>query len=73
MLVKIGIAVEMKGVSPSTLRRWEKEEKTRPVGRTIGGHRRYKLIHLLGKMKGEEKRKKFVLGNARASSSVPVD
>jgi DNA-binding transcriptional MerR regulator len=27
MLVKIGIAPELIGISPSTLRRWEKEEK----------------------------------------------
>jgi len=43
MQVRIGIAAELQGVSPSTLRRWEKEEKIQSVERTVGGHRRYKL------------------------------
>ncbi|MCG3221623.1 MAG: MerR family DNA-binding transcriptional regulator [Candidatus Heimdallarchaeota archaeon] len=34
MLVRIGIAAQVKGVSSSTLRRWEKEEVMRPAGRT---------------------------------------
>ena len=42
MRVRIGIAAELKGVSSSTLRRWEKEGKLLPVERTMGGHRRYK-------------------------------
>ncbi len=49
MRIRIGIAAELKGVSPSTLRRWEKEEKLQPVERTVGGHRRYVLVQLLGK------------------------
>ncbi len=52
MLVRIGIAANRQGVSASTLRRWEKEEKMLPYGRTRGGHRRYKLTQIMG----EEKR-----------------
>jgi len=43
MLIRIGIAAQLQGVSASTLRRWEKDGKMLPYGRTRGGHRRYKL------------------------------
>jgi len=69
MRVRIGIAAELKGVSPSTLRRWEKEEKLTPIGRTKGGHRRYKMACLLGKKEKDEKGKKVVLEYARVSAA----
>lgn len=69
MMVRIGIAAQMKGVSPSTLRRWEKEELFHPDERTRGGHRRYKLTHLLGKEEKELKQKVVVLGYARVSAT----
>ena len=40
-------AAKVKGVSASTLRRWEAEGKLIPE-RTANGHRRYDLAHLLG-------------------------
>ncbi len=51
MLVRIGIAAKLQGVSASTLR--EKEEKLLPERRTRGGHRRYKLVQA---MNGEKER-----------------
>ena len=70
MLIRIGIAARLKGVSPSTLRRWEKEEKMQPVGRTRGGHRRYKLIEIVGEEKRREKQHgKVVIGYARVSAN----
>ena len=53
MLVRIGIAAKLQGVSASTLRRWEKEGKFLPERRTRGGHRRYKLVQA---MNGEEEK-----------------
>ncbi len=71
MLIRIGIAARLKGVSPSTLRRWEKEEKMQPAGRTRGGHRGYKLIELVGEEERREKQQcaKVVIGYARVSAS----
>jgi len=70
MLIRIGIATRLKGVSPSTLRRWEKEEKMLPAGRTRGGHRRYKLIELVEEEKKREKQHvKVVIGYARVSAN----
>ena len=37
MLIRIGIAAQLQGVSASTLRRWEKDGKMLPYGRTRGG------------------------------------
>ncbi|MHA1463584.1 MAG: IS607 family transposase [Candidatus Heimdallarchaeaceae archaeon] len=54
MLVRIGIAANLQGVATSTLRRWEREKKLMPFGRTRGGHRRYKLAQILGEEKEEE-------------------
>lgn len=43
----IAEAAKLKGVSASTLRRWEAEGKLIPE-RTANGHRRYDLAHLMG-------------------------
>ena len=70
MLVRIGIAANLQGVSPSTLRRWEREEKVQPQLRTRGGHRRYKLSKILREEKEEKQsQKQVVLGYARVSGA----
>ncbi|MHA1347276.1 MAG: IS607 family transposase [Candidatus Heimdallarchaeaceae archaeon] len=71
MLVRIGIVAKIQGVSTSTLRRWEKEEKFLPERRTRGGHRRYKLVQALNgeNGRGERKQKKTVFGYARVSAT----
>lgn len=56
-------AAKLKGVSTSTLRRWEVEGKLIPE-RTVSGHRRYNLSQLLG----IEKELSFTIGYARVSS-----
>ncbi|MDB9325710.1 helix-turn-helix domain-containing protein, partial [Nodularia spumigena CS-590/02] len=45
--LSISEAAKLKGVSVSTLRRWETEGKLIPE-RTTSGHRRYDLAQLLG-------------------------
>jgi len=52
MLIRIGIAAQLQGVSASTLRRWEKDGKMLPYGRTRGGHRRYKLSQSVEQKQG---------------------
>ena len=46
MFVSVGQAALIIGVSISTLRRWEREERIRPNFRTLGGHRRYSLAEI---------------------------
>ena len=46
MYVSISEASKVVGVSISTLRRWEKENKFLSDYRTIGNHRRYSLKRL---------------------------
>ena len=64
-LFKIGQAAKALGVSPSTLRRWEREGKITPE-RTEGSHRLYrlsqfkiskKLKEFIGKKEGKEVKK----------------
>ncbi|MBS7351165.1 MAG: MerR family DNA-binding transcriptional regulator, partial [Comamonas sp.] len=45
-LVPIKEAAQALGVSTQTLRRWEREGKLLPDGRTAGGRRRYDLARL---------------------------
>jgi len=59
----ISEAAKIKGVSPSTLRRWEAEGKLIPE-RTESGHRRYSMSQLLG----VESHKAYTIGYARVSS-----
>ncbi len=49
MYVSIGKAAQLMGVSPSTLRRWDKAATLPATFRTPGNHRRYKLATLLGR------------------------
>jgi len=71
MLVRIGIAAKLQGVSASTLRRWEKEEKLLPERRTRGGHRRDILVQAMNREKEREegRQKKIVIGYARVSAA----
>jgi len=50
MYVSIGQAASMLGISISSLRRWERENKFHPAFRTTGKHRRYKLADLREKI-----------------------
>jgi putative resolvase len=61
--LSIGEAAKLKGVSISTLRRWEAEGKLVPE-RTANGHRRYELSQLLG-IKSELS---YTIGYCRVSS-----
>ena len=47
MLISIGKTAAILGVSVSTLRRWDKDEKLPATTRTEGGHRRYELTIVL--------------------------
>jgi predicted site-specific integrase-resolvase len=46
--IKIGQASELLGVSPQTLRRWEREGQLVADRKSEGGTRYYELNHLLG-------------------------
>ena len=61
--ISISEAAKLKGVSISTLRRWEAEGKIMPE-RTINGHRRYDLSELMG----VKSKLSFTVGYARVSS-----
>lgn len=61
--LSISEAAKLKGVSVSTLRRWEAEGILIPE-RTLNGHRRYDLNQLLG----IKKELSFTIGYARVSS-----
>ena len=46
MLVSIGKAATLLGISISTLRLWERQQKIQPFCRTKGSHRRYRILDL---------------------------
>ena len=52
--LSIGEVGLLLGVSVSTLRRWESEEKLIPAYRTPGNHRRYELSVVLNLVYGSE-------------------
>lgn len=64
----ISEAAKLKGVAPSTLRRWEVEGKLIPE-RTQNGHRRYEMAALLG-IKAELS---YTIGYCRVSSHDQKD
>jgi putative resolvase len=64
----ISEAAKLKGVAPSTLRRWEAEGKLIPE-RTQNGHRRYEMATLLG-IKAELS---YTIGYCRVSSHDQKD
>ena len=51
----IGQAAKQLGLSITTLRRWEKQQKLIPAFRTFGNHRRYKLLDII-KLNQQKKR-----------------
>lgn len=74
MYSSISTAALIVGVSISTLRRWEKENKFLPCFRTVGGHRRYSIPRLKETFLKEEKVAIDITGThalsyARVSSS----
>lgn len=46
-ILRIGDLAERYGVSTETIRNWEKQQLIPPSRRTLGGHRRYSVEHLL--------------------------
>jgi putative resolvase len=67
MKKSIGFAAKELGVSPDTLRRWERAGKI-SVDRTARGHRRYDLSKLLGISVLPQPNSKYTLAYARVSS-----
>ena len=51
-LVSIHEAAQFLGVTPTTLRRWEREGRLLPDVRTRGGDRRYDLNRLVSEPQG---------------------
>jgi len=69
VLVSIGKAAKLIGVSISTLRRWDSSQSLSPQSRTLGGHRRYNLEFLKEKFLGVSKADRINVGYSRVSSS----
>lgn len=67
-MLSIKEAAELLGVTPKTLREWEKEGKIKSF-RTEGGHRRYEISQLLG----SKKEKELTIAYARVSSHDQKD
>ena len=70
MFVSIGEASSLIGVSVSTLRRWEKENRFHPVFRTKGKHRRYDVDQIRADFfcANSEKKTRYNVAYARVSS-----
>ena len=66
MLISIGKAAIMLGVSVVTMRRWDRSGRLRPATRTCGGHRRYDHLQLLQRVKPKQE---HVVLYARVSSA----
>jgi len=70
MYLSIGQAANLIGVSPSTLRLWERNGHLKPPNRTLGGHRRYDRHCLNSFVKEQPKNcKRKQVAYARVSSS----
>jgi putative resolvase len=67
-LLTIHEAATFLGVSPQTLRRWEKEGRGIPFKKTLGGQRRYDPAHLSLIDKGHSSNESITLAYARVSS-----
>ena len=67
-LLSIKQASKLLGVSESTLRRWEREEKLIPDERTKGNQRRYRLSSIRPNMKLFNQRDRKTIAYARVSS-----
>lgn len=74
MLVRIGIAAKLIGVSTKTLRRWDKEGKLIPAIRTLGRHRRYETTTLPGQKskRADADHKTSVKTPERVAASIRV-
>lgn len=69
MLVSIGKAATLLGVSISTIRLWERQEKIKPHSRTKGSHRRYHIKDLKESIGiKSESDDRLVIGYSRVSS-----
>ena len=68
MLLSIGKAAKLIGISVSTIRLWERQKKLKPHCRTIGNHRRYLIedIYKIIKKSNDDNRK--TLAYCRVSS-----
>lgn len=64
----IGEASKVLGVSITTLRRWEKEDRLRPDEITPGGHRRYDLMKLRPELFRLQRSDRKTVAYARVSS-----
>jgi putative resolvase len=74
MLVSIGEAALLCGVSVSTLRRWDKDGFFKSQFKTKGGHRRYsflKIEEFIGEIK--ENQDRITIAYARVSSHDQKD
>jgi putative resolvase len=75
--VSIHVAAEIIGVTPKTLRRWDKSNQLEPDFRTYGGHRRYNRSKIIDQFKSlatpvkenAESTKKRAVSYSRVSSS----
>lgn len=67
-LITIQEAAEFLGVSPQTLRRWEREGRGIPFQKTVGGQRRYELSKLGTQNASRIEKKPLTLAYARVSS-----
>jgi putative resolvase len=66
-LITIQEAAEFLGVSPQTLRRWEREGRGVPFQKTVGGQRRYDLAKLHFQDGLQLEKEQLTLGYARVS------
>lgn len=66
-LITIQEAAEFLGVSPQTLRRWEREGRGIPFQKTAGGQRRYDLAKLHSQDVLQSGKKQLTLAYARVS------
>src|SRR5580658_7253630 len=66
-LLTIQEAAEFLGVSPQTLRRWEREGRGVPFQKTAGGQRRYDLAKLHSQDALKKEKNLFTLAYARVS------
>jgi len=66
-LITIQEAAEFLGVSPQTLRRWEREGRGVPFQKTAGGQRRYDVAKLHSQDISQLEKRKLTLAYARVS------
>jgi predicted site-specific integrase-resolvase len=72
-MVSIQEAAEFLGVSPQTLRRWEREGRLLPDERTPGGQRRYDLVRLRPELFHTPEPQRRTIAYARVSSHDQKD